>query len=400
MSIKIAPSFLAVDFSNLEKDIRAVEDAGVEYIHLDVMDGHFVPNISFGAIVVDAIRKHTDLVLDVHLMITDPGEYVQPFADSGADIFNFHEEVDGDLSELVGRVKDAEMRVVSVVSPDDADAVAAMLRVRLARARSVTNRTAARSVRFGYRPGPRPTAGDDRRESSIDLSLVIARVDLDDDDRRRADPVLMGYEQAIADVFRQRHQTRMAHEEKLERIGAQSRAGAGDGPAQRQRWTAYRELRETTGRALEELDRRVVELNRGALERLVASLDEPGAAAARRAYRRASHPDIYNDDAALEPWVRRILALDDLSEAQRIRINDLYAEYRGPYDEATERMAASRETYARGTDDGDTGARWQRRRGLRDTMEKLRFERTELNDKGLRRLRAILSDEQAARAGL
>jgi ribulose-phosphate 3-epimerase len=117
MSIKIAPSFLAADFSNLEKDIRAVEDAGVEYIHLDVMDGHFVPNISFGAIVVEAIRKHTDLILDVHLMITDPGAYIQPFADSGADIFNFHEEVDGDLSDLVGRVKDAEMRVGLTIKP-------------------------------------------------------------------------------------------------------------------------------------------------------------------------------------------------------------------------------------------------------------------------------------------
>ena len=117
MSIKIAPSFLAADFSNLEKDIRAVEDAGVEYIHLDVMDGHFVPNISFGAIVVEAIRKHTDLILDVHLMITDPGDYIQPFADSGADIFNFHEEVDGDLSDLVGRVKDAEMRVGLTIKP-------------------------------------------------------------------------------------------------------------------------------------------------------------------------------------------------------------------------------------------------------------------------------------------
>ena len=89
MSIKIAPSFLAADFSNLESEIRAVEDAGVEYIHLDVMDGHFVPNISFGAIVVEAIRKHTKLVLDVHLMISDPGSYIQPFADAGSDIFQF-----------------------------------------------------------------------------------------------------------------------------------------------------------------------------------------------------------------------------------------------------------------------------------------------------------------------
>jgi len=117
MSIKIAPSFLAADFSNLERDIRAVEDAGVEYIHLDVMDGHFVPNISFGAIVVDAIRKHTDLFLDVHLMITDPGAYIQPFADSGADLFNFHQEVEGDLPELIGKVREAGMKTGLTIKP-------------------------------------------------------------------------------------------------------------------------------------------------------------------------------------------------------------------------------------------------------------------------------------------
>ena len=117
MSIKIALSFLAADFSNLESEIRAVEDAGVEYIHLDVMDGHFVPNISFGAIVVEAIRKHTKLVLDVHLMISDPGAYIQPFADAGSDIFNFHQEVEGNLAELIGQVKAAGMKVGLTIKP-------------------------------------------------------------------------------------------------------------------------------------------------------------------------------------------------------------------------------------------------------------------------------------------
>ena len=117
MSIKIAPSFLAADFSNLESEIRAVEDAGVEYIHLDVMDGHFVPNISFGAIVVEAIRKHTKLVLDVHLMISDPGSYIQPFADAGSDIFNFHQEVESDLADLIGQVKAAGMKAGLTITP-------------------------------------------------------------------------------------------------------------------------------------------------------------------------------------------------------------------------------------------------------------------------------------------
>ena len=117
MSIKIAPSFLAADFGNLEREIKAVEDAGVEYIHLDVMDGHFVPNISFGPFVVEAIRKHTDLFLDVHLMITDPDAYIQPFADSGADLFNFHQEVDGDASELIGKIRDAGMKTGMTIKP-------------------------------------------------------------------------------------------------------------------------------------------------------------------------------------------------------------------------------------------------------------------------------------------
>ncbi|MEE2754333.1 MAG: ribulose-phosphate 3-epimerase, partial [Candidatus Latescibacterota bacterium] len=117
MSIKIAPSFLAADFLNLEKAVRDVEEAGVEYIHLDVMDGHFVPNISFGAIVVEALRKHTDLVLDVHLMITNPEDYIRSFADAGTDIFNFHQEVEGDLSEVIGKVKEAGMKTGLTIKP-------------------------------------------------------------------------------------------------------------------------------------------------------------------------------------------------------------------------------------------------------------------------------------------
>ncbi len=115
--VKIAPSFLSADFRTLEREVRAVEAAGVEYIHLDVMDGHFVPNLTFGPIVVDAVRKLTNLTLDVHLMITDPGQYLQPFADSGADIFTVHVEIDADLPELLGRIRAAGMRPGASVKP-------------------------------------------------------------------------------------------------------------------------------------------------------------------------------------------------------------------------------------------------------------------------------------------
>ena len=115
--VKIAPSFLSADFSALEREIRTVEDAGVEYIHLDVMDGHFVPNITFGPMVVEAIRKKTELVLDVHLMIADPGKYLQAFADSGADIYTVHTEIEADLGELLGSIRDAGMKAGATVKP-------------------------------------------------------------------------------------------------------------------------------------------------------------------------------------------------------------------------------------------------------------------------------------------
>ena len=102
---KIAPSILSADFSRLGDEIRAVEAAGAEYIHVDVMDGHFVPNITIGPLVVEAARKVTTLPLDVHLMIADPDRYIPEFAAAGADIIVFHAEAVNHVHRTVQLIK-------------------------------------------------------------------------------------------------------------------------------------------------------------------------------------------------------------------------------------------------------------------------------------------------------
>lgn len=104
--IIVSPSILSADFANLERDIKAVENAGADWIHVDVMDGHFVPNITIGVPVVKSIRKITKLPLDVHLMIENPEKYVEPFVKAGADIITFHYEAAGEKSrEILKMIK-------------------------------------------------------------------------------------------------------------------------------------------------------------------------------------------------------------------------------------------------------------------------------------------------------
>jgi ribulose-phosphate 3-epimerase len=118
MVIKIAPSILSADFRNLEAEIKRVENAGADLIHLDVMDGHFVPNITIGPLVVKACRKITKLPLDVHLMIENPDRYIPDFARAGADIITIHVETSKDLDEDIELIKQNGVRPGVVVNPD------------------------------------------------------------------------------------------------------------------------------------------------------------------------------------------------------------------------------------------------------------------------------------------
>ncbi len=100
----IAPSVLAADFSRLGADIQAVDQAGAEIIHLDIMDGHFVPNISFGPAIIKSCRPQSQRLFDVHLMITHPATYIEPFAKAGADHITVHVEVDEDLNDTISAI--------------------------------------------------------------------------------------------------------------------------------------------------------------------------------------------------------------------------------------------------------------------------------------------------------
>lgn len=113
----IAPSVLSADFLNLGRDIEMLNQSEAEWIHLDIMDGRFVPNISFGLPVVSAVRKATSKKLDVHLMIEEPEKYITAFADAGADILTLHYEASRHLHRAMQQVRDAGMQAGVVLNP-------------------------------------------------------------------------------------------------------------------------------------------------------------------------------------------------------------------------------------------------------------------------------------------
>lgn len=117
MEFELAPSLLAADFTRLGEQVRAVEEAGVRYLHLDVMDGCFVPSISFGMPVIASLRAQSDLIFDVHLMIEEPGRYLEEFRRCGADILTVHAESCRHLHRTAARIRELGMRAGAALNP-------------------------------------------------------------------------------------------------------------------------------------------------------------------------------------------------------------------------------------------------------------------------------------------
>jgi ribulose-phosphate 3-epimerase len=112
----ISPSILSADFANLQAELMAIDKAGADLIHIDVMDGRFVPNLTIGPVVIKALRKHTQKPFDVHLMIVEPEKYIQDFRDSGADIITIHAEASTHLDRAIAQIKQTGAKAgVSIV---------------------------------------------------------------------------------------------------------------------------------------------------------------------------------------------------------------------------------------------------------------------------------------------
>lgn len=116
--ITVAPSILSADLWALGRDVKTVADGGADWLHVDIMDGHFVPNLSFGPAVVKALNGKTDLPLDVHLMVENPSRFIEPFAKAGADLLTVHAEVKEDIKALLKQIKQCGVRAGISIKPD------------------------------------------------------------------------------------------------------------------------------------------------------------------------------------------------------------------------------------------------------------------------------------------
>ena len=115
--IKIAPSLLSADFSRLQEELKMLTQAGADIVHLDIMDGHFVPNLTFGPSVIKALRPHSDLVFDAHLMVEQPSDYIEPLDEAGCDMISFHYETEPHADRVVQLIKKYDMQAGMVLNP-------------------------------------------------------------------------------------------------------------------------------------------------------------------------------------------------------------------------------------------------------------------------------------------
>lgn len=173
-TILIAPSILAADFTRLGDEIRMIEDAGADMIHVDVMDGHFVPNITMGPFIVEAVRRATDLPIDAHLMIAAPHDYVGAFADAGADYIVFHCEADCDPADLFEAIRAKGAKPgLAVNPPNPAGEIEPYLSdIDLALVMTVNPGFAGQSFIADVMPKLRRIA-DWKRERGLDLLIEV-----------------------------------------------------------------------------------------------------------------------------------------------------------------------------------------------------------------------------------